>query len=335
MPRHGQARDVLVERIQIDLTRSARRRAGGNDIDVGVTGGSDPTLVGLHRDCITFADRDGYRRPEMRPGSAFAERQGSQCPAAGQLGEQAGRPDGGCCSDRHRCRGVHQIDHRRRTARRRQLDHHIDEFGRACPLTPRLDRQDQPQQAASSQLRHRFAGERPLRVHPLRVFSGHPDHICYLLADRHRRSFNSVGFIESGSSELLGASGCDHGWHRPSSAGAGPAYPSVLVVTVTKCERDPPHVLDDPVGAFAAGIGRAGVDGGDVRLLPSVDCGCQGIDLGPLPAEAKVWNWSSAAHLVEHLSLLLVGESVDAARTSRVPSARAALQRPELVALDY
>lgn len=71
---------------------------------------------------------------------------------------------------------------------------------------------------------------------------------------------------------------------------------------------------------------------GPVSMAAMIAC-CQvstvvarGSISGTLPAEAKVWNLSSAAHLVEHLSLLLVGESVDAARTLRVPSARAALQ---------
>jgi len=44
-----------------------------------------------------------------------------------------------------------------------------------------------------------------------------------------------------------------------------------LVVGVAEPERDPADVFDDAVVAFAAGVGQAGVDGGDDRLLPGVD----------------------------------------------------------------
>jgi len=81
---------------------------------------------------------------------------------------------------------------------------------------------------------------------------------------------HQVGAPWEGSSEL-GAQRCNPGWHGPGSAGARPSYPAALVVAVTKLERHPSDVLHDPVIAFAAGVGRAGVDGGDHLLRRSFE----------------------------------------------------------------
>lgn len=50
-------------------------------------------------------------------------------------------------------------------------------------------------------------------------------------------------------------------------AGAGPSHAAALIAAVTKPERNPADVLDDAVTAFAAGVGQAGVGGGDDQLL--------------------------------------------------------------------
>jgi len=55
-----------------------------------------------------------------------------------------------------------------------------------------------------------------------------------------------------------------------------------LVGWVSEAERYPADVFDDAVVPFAAGVGQAGVDGGDDRVLRAVDGRGQGVDLGDL-----------------------------------------------------
>jgi len=82
-----------------------------------------------------------------------------------------------------------------------------------------------------------------------------------------------------------------------------------LVVAVTKPECDPSDVFDDPVVAFAAGVGQAGVDGGDDRLLPGVDGGGQGVDLGDLAGGGEgVERVQRGADLVAQPAAVLAGQ---------------------------
>ena len=53
--------------------------------------------------------------------------------------------------------------------------------------------------------------------------------------------------------------------------GGGPLYSAALVVGVAEAERDASDVLDDAVVALGAGVGQAGLQGGDDGGLPGLD----------------------------------------------------------------
>ena len=88
--------------------------------------------------------------------------------------------------------------------------------------------------------------------------------------------------------------------------GCDPWYPAALVGGVAEPEGDPADVFDDSVVALAAGVGQPGVDGGDDRLLPSVDGRCQGVDPGDLAGGGEgLEGVQSSCGLVAERSVIL------------------------------
>ena len=113
----------------------------------------------------------------MRARPLFTEGQRAQGRSRGEIADQVRRLRARGSGDGDGGRGVHQIDHRCRSARTRQRGEHLDEFHRTGALTPGLDRQNQAQQTTSPQRVHRLGGKNTFAVHSGCVRPCHFDYV--------------------------------------------------------------------------------------------------------------------------------------------------------------